>query len=293
MNDFFEKVMTFINENTYLLIGICVFLIFVLIGYLIDNSVKSKRVRKDIKNKDQVPENIKNEIIKEAMNENKEKIMENSFQNVVREESEETKIEDTNLDNKNSKVEEITNMELDLDKNLKQEDLNTSFELDKSDMSTPISLEDNSSMIEVNNNGIIDESLIINSNNSETTNFDNNIVDIVENVNENSSDSIIDTPIELDLFPSDPDANIMNQKTENQKYKNDKKLSEILLNVDKERVNNINKESSPILEESTLNIEINSGVEKNEEDSIDELDKIMKKLSSMNNNEDDNYTNIF
>ena len=62
MNDVFNNVMTFINKNTYLLIGICVFLILVLIGYLIDNRVKSKRVRKDIKNKDQVPENIKEDI---------------------------------------------------------------------------------------------------------------------------------------------------------------------------------------------------------------------------------------
>ena len=71
MNEVFQNIMTFINDNTVLLICICVFLIFVLIGYLIDNSVKSKRVRKDIKNKDQVPEEIKNEIIKEAINETK------------------------------------------------------------------------------------------------------------------------------------------------------------------------------------------------------------------------------
>ena len=31
MNDVFNNVMTFINKNTYLLIGICVFLILVLI----------------------------------------------------------------------------------------------------------------------------------------------------------------------------------------------------------------------------------------------------------------------
>lgn len=71
MNDILLKIMDFINNNTLLLIGICVFLILVLIGYLIDNSVKSKRIRNDIKNADQVPENIKNEIIKEA--EEKEK----------------------------------------------------------------------------------------------------------------------------------------------------------------------------------------------------------------------------
>ena len=47
MNKILDTVMTFINENTNILIGICIFLIFVLIGYLIDNSVKSKRVRKE------------------------------------------------------------------------------------------------------------------------------------------------------------------------------------------------------------------------------------------------------
>ena len=52
MNETLNNIMKFINDNTYLLIGICVFLILVLIGYLIDNSVKSKRVRKDIKNKE-------------------------------------------------------------------------------------------------------------------------------------------------------------------------------------------------------------------------------------------------
>ena len=95
VNDILESIMTFINENTNILIGICIFLIFVLVGYLIDNSVKSKRVRKDIKNADQVPENIKEEIIKEEKekeekitqektDESKEEIkLDNVFENVV------------------------------------------------------------------------------------------------------------------------------------------------------------------------------------------------------------------
>ena len=70
INEILEVVMSFINENTNILIGICIFLIFVLVGYLVDNSVKSKRVRKDIKNADQVPENIKEEIIKEEKEKN-------------------------------------------------------------------------------------------------------------------------------------------------------------------------------------------------------------------------------
>ena len=47
------------------------------------------------------------------------------------------------------------------------------------------------------------------------------------------------------------------------------------------------------------NIEINTNVQKEKVEiepkysSDDELDKIMKKLASMNNEEEDNYTNIF
>ena len=49
MNKFLENVMNFINENTTLLIIICVFLIFVLIGYLIDNSIKTRKMEKKLK----------------------------------------------------------------------------------------------------------------------------------------------------------------------------------------------------------------------------------------------------
>ena len=48
MNKFLEVVMNFINENTTLLIIICVFLIFVLIGYLIDNSIKTRKMEKQL-----------------------------------------------------------------------------------------------------------------------------------------------------------------------------------------------------------------------------------------------------
>ena len=46
MNEFIEKAMLFINENTMLLIGICIFLILVLIGYLIDNAIKTRKLEK-------------------------------------------------------------------------------------------------------------------------------------------------------------------------------------------------------------------------------------------------------
>lgn len=47
MNEFLEKAMLFINENTMLLIGICIFLILVLIGYLIDNAIKTRKLEKE------------------------------------------------------------------------------------------------------------------------------------------------------------------------------------------------------------------------------------------------------
>jgi hypothetical protein len=47
MEQFLEKVMNFINENTMLLILICIFLIIVLVIYLIDNSIKTKRLEQE------------------------------------------------------------------------------------------------------------------------------------------------------------------------------------------------------------------------------------------------------
>ena len=47
MEQILEKVMNFINENTMLLIIICIFLIVILVIYLIDNTIKSKRLEKE------------------------------------------------------------------------------------------------------------------------------------------------------------------------------------------------------------------------------------------------------
>ena len=48
MEQFLEKVMNFINENTMLLIIICIFLIVILVIYLIDNAIKSRRLEKEL-----------------------------------------------------------------------------------------------------------------------------------------------------------------------------------------------------------------------------------------------------
>ena len=89
----------------------------------------------------------------------------------------------------------------------------------------------------------------------------------------------------------------------NNTYSNSKSLLEILSDVDKAKpstnVKMDNKEETDNIFSNKPNIKINTSVQKEKVEiepkysSDDELDKIMKKLSSMNNDEEDNYTNIF
>ena len=66
MNEFLEKAMLFINENTMLLIGICIFLILVLIGYLIDNSIKTRKLEKEEMKKELEEANKAPEVVPEV-----------------------------------------------------------------------------------------------------------------------------------------------------------------------------------------------------------------------------------
>lgn len=58
MKETLVKVTNFVNENTMLLIGICAFLILVLIIYLIDNSIKTKKMQKALKEMDTVEDKV-------------------------------------------------------------------------------------------------------------------------------------------------------------------------------------------------------------------------------------------
>ena len=284
MNDVFNNVMTFINKNTYLLIGICVFLILVLIGYLIDNSVKSKRVRKDIKNKDQVPENIKEDIIKEA-NEKKEKEL-----NV---QIEEPKKEDIiNQNNQNMEVNE-DEAPLNLDASLSiDKPLNLEKDPSLDDVNSPLNIDNNTNEpLSLDTNSLFDEE------NKPSVALGNDILE--DNLSlDNSEKPIVESSISSD---QDPDSNIMLYNSKNGLYSNDKTLLEILSEVDSSKLNN--SVDNKTIFGNKPSIEINTNVEKekveiepkNSTDSSDnELDNIMKKLSSMNNSDDeDNYTNIF
>ena len=306
-----QKIMLFINQHTLLLIGICVFLILVLIGYLINNSVKSKRVRKDIKNPDQVPENIKDEIIKQAEEKNiiKENtnnvVMDNT--NIQNQDNVQTSSVNINEENNNVNVNNINdtnNINSDVDVNASNENIDIPQEMN-------VSLDLDSTNTQLNGELITPIQ----------NNINNELQSNVDTFNPFSIDmNEQNTPILNDLS-KDPDAYLMNQK-QNTQYENDKSLSEILSNINSysniqnetninqpnidipvinnENISNQNsfEEMPNIFSDNQSNIVINNNVSKNDvqienSNSSDELDRIMRKLSSTSNNEDDNYTNIF
>ena len=355
MNETLNNIMKFINDNTYLLIGICVFLILVLIGYLIDNSVKSKKVRKDVKNETMAKEAQSNSVVNNISIDKKEDIMTKPF-----EEKTEDLIIDDNINKVNPSVtnetvnptsNEITepiNFNFDLDSiKTKQENvepkteepksLNNSLVNDNGEINEPISvdldtknesannaektdaLSNDSSIIGINdlnsadkastNNEVsIEEPKIDNINNKDELtepidfNFDLNKINTKpeEQISNLSSNLVEPMPI---TGTTDPDAEIMKNAENKNSYSNSKSLLEILSDVDKSKpstnVKIDNKEESENIFSNKPNIEVNTNVQKEKVEieqkfsSDDELDKIMKKLSSMSNDEEDNYTNIF
>ena len=79
MTDAIEKIMSFINENTTILIIICVFLIVVLVAYLIENAIKVDKVNKNVK-KEQ--EEINKKVAENNIEDKKEEIDSNKFEPV-------------------------------------------------------------------------------------------------------------------------------------------------------------------------------------------------------------------
>lgn len=255
MNQTLENIMIFINENTNILIGICLFLIFVLVAYLIDNSIKAKKAMKKIKEEQEIvrledKEEIPIMPINYSLNENSvknEKFEEAVENNSVSLETENPKKVDVESSNSNIFEDSITD-----DHNISEETMNNLFE----------------EAISNNNNTVNDE--------------------VINNDVDNNSFVQLDNEIKN------------NEETVDVIYKNDKKLSDILLggisnesekpSFDQIGVDNIfddnkNKTSDVV----PKNVESKVEVELNES----ELDKIMKKLNNGNAIEEDNYTNIF
>lgn len=353
MSELLNNIMKFINENTYLLIGVCVFLILVLIGYLIDNSVKSKKVRKDVKNETMAKEAQSNSAVNNISIDKKEDIMTKPFEEKTEDLIIDDNINKVNPSLTNEKVnptpnevkDEITepiNFNFDLDSiKTKQENiepkteeskpLNNNFVNDNGEITGPISFDldfkneskNNIEQSEVlsndtpiigindlnsadkastNNEVSIEEPKIDNINNKDELtepidfNFDLNKINTKpeEQISNLSSNLVEPMPI---TGTTDPDAENKNS------YSNSKSLLEILSDVDKSKpstnVKIDNKEESENIFSNKPNIEVNTNVQKEKVEieqkfsSDDELDKIMKKLSSMSNDEEDNYTNIF
>lgn len=358
MNETLNNIMKFINDNTYLLIGICVFLILVLIGYLIDNSVKSKKVRKDVKNETMAKEAQSNSAVNNISIDKKEDIMTKPF-----EEKTENLIIDDNINKVIQPVEtetvnptsneikdEITepiNFNFDLDsiktkseniepKTEESKPLNNSFVNDNGEITGPISVDldtknesinnieqpevlsndtpiigindlNSADKASTNNEDSIEEPKVDNTNTPDEItgpinfSFDLNSINTKpeEKVDDLSSSLVEPVPV---TEQKDPDAEIM-KNTENNSYSNSKSLLEILSDVDKSKpstnVKIDNKEETENIFSNKPNIEVNTNVQKEKVEiepkfsSDDELDKIMKKLSSMSNDEEDNYTNIF
>lgn len=358
MNETLNNIMKFINDNTYLLIGICVFLILVLIGYLIDNSIKSKKVRKDVKNETMAKEAQSNSAVNNISIDKKEDIMTKPF-----EEETENLIIDDNINKVNPAVatetakstsnevkDEITepidfNFDLDSIKtkpeiveNKTEESkmlLNNAFIGDNGEITAPISSDVQNELeqpVNLNNDAVNDTTIVETNNlnsvnqlptNNEVTfeepkidnvnnkdeltepinfNFDLNKINTKteEKVNDLSSNLVEPVPV---TEQKDPDAEIMKNAENKNSYSNSKSLLEILSDADKSKPTNSikmdNKEETENIFSNKPNIEIDTSVQKEKVEiepkysSDDELDKIMKKLSSMNNDEEDNYTNIF
>ena len=263
VNGILKSLMSFINENTVLLICICVFMIFVLIGYLIDNNIKKKNVIKNdkIDTEDSQPES---EIIQNNTNEENATLENDEISNnqVQNEDLVINKPQNLNVDD--NKEEVIPN------------ELEGSLDLDMSQNITDPHLDDVLKEFDVKKDDVNDNGLI-----------DSNIGNI----------DLVNTTEDLS---SDPDLDIM----KNNSYSNSKSLLEILSEVDKEKPK-VNLDI-PILNDNIFgnkpDIQINTDVEKTKVDiepkysSEDELDNIMKRLNSINSNnnsDEDDYTNIF
>lgn len=321
MNETLNNIMKFINDNTYLLIGICVFLILVLIGYLIDNSIKSKKVRKDVKNETMVKEAQSNSAVNNISIDKKEDIMTKPFEektedliiddniNKIAQPVEPEKVNSTPNEVKDEITEPI-NFNFDLDSiKTKQENiepkteeskiLDNNFVNDNGEITGPISFDLDSKNESINN---IEQSEVLSNDTPIIGINDLNSINTKpeEKVNDLSSSLVEPVPI---VESKDPDAEIMKNAENKNSYSNSKSLLEILSDADKSKpstnVKMDNKEESENIFSNKPNIEVNTNVQKEKVEiepkysSDDELDKIMKKLSSMSNDEEDNYTNIF
>lgn len=262
MDKILETIMNFINENTTPLIIICVFLIFVLIGYLIDNSIKTKKLEKQMINDtpDYNEEPINNVVPTEEVTTNIEKNKPEIDPNM-----------EINLDFR-------TPEEIERDNKVSEPEVASILPTEEPEEEKPVSNEitvdpaiNDLLLRDFANNGIstIDEK---EEQEDLTINPIENIVSIDNGINE-------ETPVVPDLgSPVSVEPVDTKVSEEESVYKNDKKLSDIF------KKKTTTEEKSNL--ENTTNYE-------------NELDKILKKLNEGTDSKDStlsetqDFTNMF
>lgn len=253
MNETLENIMVFINENTNILIGICLFLIFVLVAYLIDNSIKSRKAKKEFKKSQMKNElNVENNIKAEKKNKNikpDKNLESNLFENSIS-----TPEIDINLQTNDS----INSVKVPSDNEF-QEALMDSAKKDQS----------------IESSDLKDVIGAIDTINTETQNIDLSSeesgakADVLYK-NDKKLSEILFNDVSKEEQSKNIDLNDISKNTIDSNIFNDKKI--VSENVDPKKV------------ESKVEIEL-------DENELDNIMKKLKNLSSVD--EDDNYTNIF
>ena len=265
MNKFIDNIMNFINENTTLLIIICVFLIFVLIAYLIDNGIKTKKLAKmqnNVLSEEEKTVVSGTVIAPESLNEPKIETEE------IPKESEPT-IQETvspvieTKEQESIKTEESSN-ESELEKTDSLEVIN------ENDMYEPIEGTGNELVVDPTINDILLKDFTKNDTIKEIDKVEEeqeevtlNPIDNISTIEPKKEEIVLPTP-EIKFEPELPKVEVKEEKKS--PYKNDKKLSDIF---SKKKDNN--NEEDKLL--NTMSLE-------------NELDRILSKLNNETNNSD-------
>ena len=277
MNDTLENVMVFINENTNILIGICLFLILVLVAYLIDNSIKTRKIKKSLKSNNLVNVNKMVEVIPVKIENN----------NTLKSNVEETLTNENINQSENNKNNEF--VDIISDTNPIDDSLNDNIGL-------PSDNKDDSEII-------LDNDEVEKKDGTQNIKLNTIPIDTIE---ENNMENKVNADIMKDINNSSNIFDNVSNKVEPKEdlsnvdviYKNDKKLSEILSSTKtSEKAENI-VGTKNIFDTDKNNIQVDTTKKPSDieiEQKNDELDNIMKKLENINaaNSDEDSYTNIF
>lgn len=257
MNETLENIMIFINENTNILIGICVFLIFVLVCYLIDNSIKSRKAKKEFE---------------------KSKVKEFKL-----EKEQEIKIE----------PEPIKEVEVPVVK--EEPELSTNlFEEAVSVPEKNITLtETETNDVEIPTDNIFEEAISKNDNEIKIDEDIAEITNVIDTIETQKQEVKVEEPVVEEkadvLYKNDKKlSEILFADVKKEEQGKTANFDEITNNVISENIFDDSKSTS----ENIMPEKVGSKVEIELDE--DELDNIMKKLKNISSiEEDDSYTNIF